>query len=38
MNLSLLEGVADALGDAGVRPVSRPAEGSCCVRFVRSSA
>ncbi|HEV7810446.1 MAG TPA: hypothetical protein VGO64_07590 [Candidatus Limnocylindrales bacterium] len=38
MNLSLLEGVADAVGDTGVRPVSRPAEGSCCVRFVRSSA
>jgi predicted ArsR family transcriptional regulator len=38
MNLSLLEGVADAVGDTGVQPVSRPAEGSCCVRFVRSSA
>jgi predicted ArsR family transcriptional regulator len=36
MNLALLEGVADAVGDSGLQPVARPAEGSCCVRFVPS--
>jgi len=36
MNLALLGGVADAVGDSGLQPVARPAEGSCCVRFVPS--
>jgi len=34
MNLALLEGVASTVGDNGLRPVARPVEGSCCVRFV----
>jgi predicted ArsR family transcriptional regulator len=36
MNLALLGGVADAVGDSGLQPVARPVEGSCCVRFVPS--
>ena len=34
MNLALLEGLASGVGDSGLQPVSRPVEGSCCVRFV----
>ena len=36
MNLALLEGLASGVGDSGLQPVSRPVEGSCCVRFVPS--
>jgi predicted ArsR family transcriptional regulator len=34
MNLALLEGLTSGIGDAGLRAVARPVEGSCCVRFV----
>ncbi|MEA2518549.1 MAG: hypothetical protein QOF49_629, partial [Chloroflexota bacterium] len=34
MNRALLEGVLDGVGNAGLDAVSRPADGSCCVRFV----
>ena len=34
MNLALLEGLTSGVGDAGLRAVARPVEGSCCVRFV----
>jgi predicted ArsR family transcriptional regulator len=33
MNLALLEGLADGVGEAGMRAVARPVDGSCCVRF-----
>jgi predicted ArsR family transcriptional regulator len=33
MNLALLEGLTSGIGDAGLRAVARPVEGSCCVRF-----
>ena len=33
MNLALLEGLTSGVGDAGLRAVARPVEGSCCVRF-----
>jgi len=34
MNLALLAGVADSVGDSGLEPIARQVEGSCCVRFV----
>jgi predicted ArsR family transcriptional regulator len=33
MNLALLEGVLTGVGEAGLRAVARPVDGSCCVRF-----
>lgn len=36
MNLALLDGAAEALGKTGYRAVARPAEGLCCVAFVRA--
>jgi predicted ArsR family transcriptional regulator len=36
MNLALLEGVVSGVGDVGLQAVARPADGSCCVRFVPS--
>jgi hypothetical protein len=33
MNLSLLDGFADALPEAGLRAELRPEEGLCCVRL-----
>lgn len=33
MNVSVLDGLLEALGDTGLRAVLEPAEGSCCVRF-----
>jgi predicted ArsR family transcriptional regulator len=36
MNLALLEGVVSGVGNAGLKAVARPTDGSCCVRFVPS--
>lgn len=36
MNLALLDGLVDGLGDSGLQAVSRPVEGLCCVRLVPS--
>lgn len=33
MNLALLDGVVTGVGEAGLRAVARPVDGSCCVRF-----
>jgi predicted ArsR family transcriptional regulator len=31
INLAMLEGLADQLGDEGIRPLLDPAPGRCCV-------
>lgn len=36
MNRALLEGLVSGVGDAGLKAVARPVDGSCCVRFVPS--
>jgi predicted ArsR family transcriptional regulator len=33
MNLALLEGLSDGVGDSGLNAVAGPRDGSCCVRF-----
>jgi predicted ArsR family transcriptional regulator len=36
MNLALLDGVLEGIGETGYAAVAAPVEGSCCVRFVPS--